>query len=59
LQILVIHWPPAQHIFHTTGLTLTDWLIASGVALSVLVLEEVRKLLAGLARRLMRSSQPS
>ena len=54
LQILVIHWPPAQHIFHTTGLTLTDWLIASGVALSVLVLEEVRKLLAGLARRLMR-----
>ena len=45
LQILVIHWPLAQHIFHTTDLTPTDWLLASTVALSVLVLEECRKLL--------------
>ncbi|MDO9106038.1 MAG: HAD-IC family P-type ATPase [Methylovulum sp.] len=54
LQILVIHWSPAQHIFHTTDLTATDWLIASGVALSVLVLEELRKLVAALLRRLNR-----
>jgi len=45
LQILVIHWPPAQVIFHTTALTQTDWLIATGVAASVLILEELRKFL--------------
>ncbi len=45
LQILVIHWPPAQAIFHTTALTQLDWLIAAGVASSVLILEELRKLL--------------
>jgi P-type Ca2+ transporter type 2C len=45
LQIPVIHWPAAQVIFHTTTLTPTDWLIATGVASSVLILEELRKLL--------------
>ena len=45
LQILVIHWPPAQAIFHTTALTQLEWLIAAGVAASVLILEELRKLL--------------
>jgi Ca2+-transporting ATPase len=44
LQILVIYWPPAQQIFHTTALTPLDWLIAAGVASSVLVFEELRKL---------------
>ncbi|MDO9049484.1 MAG: HAD-IC family P-type ATPase [Methylobacter sp.] len=43
LQILVIHWPPAQAIFHTTALTQIDWLIATGVAAFVLILEELRK----------------
>ncbi len=43
LQILVIHWPPAQAIFHTTALAKLDWLIATGVASSVLILEELRK----------------
>ena len=46
LQILVIHWSPAQALFHTTALTQQDWLIASGVAASVLILEELRKLLS-------------
>jgi Ca2+-transporting ATPase len=45
LQILVIHWSPAQAIFHTVALTQQDWLIATGVAASVLILEELRKLL--------------
>ena len=45
LQILVIHWPPAQALFHTTALTQLDWLIATGVAASVLILEELRKFL--------------
>ncbi len=45
LQIPVIHWSPAQSIFHTTALTPTDWVIAVGVASSVLVFEELRKVL--------------
>jgi len=45
LQILVIYWSPAELIFHTTALTQTDWLISTGVAGSVMVLEELRKLL--------------
>ena len=44
LQILVVHWPLAQQIFHTTSLTQLDWLIAVGVAATVLVFEELRKL---------------
>lgn len=45
LQILVIHWSPAEVIFHTTPLTQLDWLIATSVAASVILLEELRKLL--------------
>ncbi len=45
LQILVIHWPPAQTLFHTTALTQPDWLMAIGVSASILLLEELRKLL--------------
>jgi Ca2+-transporting ATPase len=51
LQVLVIHWPPAQQIFHTTALTLPDWLIATSVAASVLVFEELRKLFRFVWRR--------
>ncbi len=45
LQILVIYWPPAQTLFHTTALTQPDWLMAIGVSASILLLEELRKLL--------------
>jgi Ca2+-transporting ATPase len=44
LQVLVVHWGPAQAIFHTTDLDVFDWLLAAGVASSVLVLDELRKL---------------
>jgi P-type Ca2+ transporter type 2C len=44
LQVAVVHWPPAQAIFGTTALTAADWLLATAVAASVLVLEELRKL---------------
>ncbi|ASF47553.1 calcium-translocating P-type ATPase, PMCA-type [Methylovulum psychrotolerans] len=47
LQILIIHWPPAQTVFHTTALTGGDWLLATGIAGAVLVLEELRKGLCG------------
>jgi len=46
LQVLVVHWSPAQDIFHTTDLSLVDWGWAFLVASSILILEETRKLAA-------------
>ena len=43
LQVLAVHWPPAQSIFGTTALSATQWAMAVGVASSVLLLEEGRK----------------
>jgi Ca2+-transporting ATPase len=51
LQVAVVHWPPAQDIFGTTALRAGDWLLAAAVASSVLVLEELRKLLLRALRR--------
>jgi len=51
LQALVVHWPPAQAIFHTTGLRAADWARAFMVASCVLFLDEARKLAVGLWRR--------
>ena len=49
LQIIAVEWLPAQTIFGTQPLNLTDWALAATVASSVLFLEEGRKLfLAGL-----------
>jgi P-type Ca2+ transporter type 2C len=45
LQIVAVHWGPAQVIFDTVDLSLTEWLLATLVASSVLFLEEMRKLL--------------
>jgi len=45
LQVLAVHWPPAQAVFHTTALKPADWLLAFTVASSVLVFEELRKFL--------------
>ncbi len=45
LQVVAVHWPPAQAIFSTTSLQLTDWLLAALVASSVLLLDEAHKLL--------------
>ncbi len=50
LQVVVVHWGPAQAIFHTTGLTVADWGLAIAVAASVLWLEEARKLGAKLLK---------
>ncbi|KAF0222025.1 MAG: Ca2+-transporting [Rhodospirillaceae bacterium] len=50
LQVVAVHWGPAQTIFHTTALSLSDWALATAVASSVLVLDETRKLV----RRLLR-----
>jgi len=51
LQVLVVHWPPAQAIFHTTGLRAADWARALMVGSCVLFLDEARKLAVGLWRR--------
>jgi P-type Ca2+ transporter type 2C len=45
LQIVAVHWAPAQEIFDTVDLSLTEWLLATAVASSVLFLEEMRKLI--------------
>jgi Ca2+-transporting ATPase len=50
LQVLVVHWAPAQALFHTTGLSARDWALAVAVASSILLLDESRKLLRKLFR---------
>lgn len=52
LQAIAVHWPPAEEIFRVGGMSYADWVIATGVAASILVLEEARKLLVVLIRRL-------
>jgi len=51
LQVLAVHWAPAQAVFRTTDLALADWGLAALVAASVLVLDEARKLAAWLWQR--------
>jgi Ca2+-transporting ATPase len=43
MQALAVHWPPAQAIFDTTDLSMSQWAMAVGVASTVLILEELRK----------------
>ena len=51
LQAVVVHWGPAQGIFHTVSLAAADWGLAFAVASSVLLLEEARKLALLFSRR--------
>jgi Ca2+-transporting ATPase len=51
LQGLVVHWAPAQTIFDTTALSAEDWGLAFGVASSILLLDEGRKLMLKLLQR--------
>jgi len=44
LQAVAVHWTPASQLFGTTGMAWADWGIAIGVASTVLLLEETRKL---------------
>ena len=45
LQIIVIYWPSAQALFNTTALSATDWLIAMSVAASIVIIDELKKLI--------------
>lgn len=51
LQITIMQCTAAQSIFHTTALTLDDWMMATSIAAFVLILEECRKLLMKLIAR--------
>ena len=51
LQVVVVHWAPAQAIFDTVDLSLNDWMWSLAIASSVLFLEEGRKLVLVLLRR--------
>ena len=44
LQVVAVHWLPASRLFGTTGMEWTDWGVAIGVASTVLLFEEARKL---------------
>jgi Ca2+-transporting ATPase len=44
LQVIAVHWAPAQAIFDTIDLTLAEWALAALVSSSTLLLEEARKL---------------
>lgn len=46
VQVLVVHWGPLQEVFGTTWLYAWEWVVCIGVASSVLVFEEGRKMLA-------------
>jgi Ca2+-transporting ATPase len=45
LQVVAVHWGPAQAIFDTVDLTPAEWGIAFALASTTLLLEEARKLL--------------
>jgi Ca2+/Na+ antiporter len=44
LQVVAVHWAPAQAMFSTVDLTAFEWLLAAAVASSVLLIDETRKL---------------
>ena len=54
LQVMVVHWAPAQAVFDTVDLSLNDWGLAITVAASVLLLDEARKFLQGCFRGKLR-----
>ncbi len=45
LQVVAVHWGPAQSVFDTVDLSLSDWGWSVAIASSVLCVEEARKLL--------------
>jgi Ca2+-transporting ATPase len=57
LQVIAVHWQPAQLIFGTTDLRQEDWLLATLAASSVLLLDEMRKLSIKLFYLITKSSK--
>ncbi len=46
LQVAVVYWPPLQRLFGSVALGLADWAICVGIASTVFVAEEIRKVTA-------------
>ena len=44
LQVVAVHWAPAQAVFDTVDLTALEWAVVVMVASTTLILEELRKL---------------
>jgi Ca2+-transporting ATPase len=55
LQIAVVHWSPLQAFFRTTSLTLRDWAVCIAVASTVVLADELRKLVGRMVRSPRRS----
>ncbi|QLG86955.1 calcium-translocating P-type ATPase, PMCA-type [Chitinibacter bivalviorum] len=51
LQIIAVHWPIAQQLFATHGMSWRDWPLCIVVASSIWLLEEGRKCLVRFVRR--------
>ena len=51
LQIVVVHWTPAQAVFDTVDLALADWVLAALIASTVLLFDEIRKLAGWILRK--------
>jgi Ca2+-transporting ATPase len=51
LQVIVIHWPPAQTAFQTTSLSAAEWLRCLAVASSVFFVDEAVKAMRAWYRR--------
>jgi P-type Ca2+ transporter type 2C len=54
LQVVAVHWGPTQAIFDTVDLSLNEWLLATAIASSTLLLEEGRKLGLRIIQSLLR-----
>jgi Ca2+-transporting ATPase len=52
LQVVAVHWAPASVLFGTTGMVLSDWGLVVGVASTVLLLDETRKLAVRVLQKL-------
>jgi Ca2+-transporting ATPase len=50
LQVVVVHWAPAQSVFDTVDLAVADWALAALIASSVLLFDEIRKWTEGILR---------
>jgi Ca2+-transporting ATPase len=45
LQVIAVQWVPIKGLFDIVNLSIMDWLLATAVASSVLLFEEMRKYL--------------
>ncbi len=53
LQLLAIYYPFMQKYLHTTGLSLYEWILIISVAGSIIVFEEIRKLISRLNQNML------